>query len=346
MMAMWTFMLMLSMPQEIKVDCSLRFLFLLLAFFFAFPLPATAINGTERQATGTQQAKTGVAAATTVQDAIRLTSPRKARQGSVVRVRASVRNFSPHEEPIIIFSWLDKSVRASAVPVNGRQEAEMLVPVPVNAKKALTVRAETADKRQRAKTRIAVVPVAWPEQQLNVNAKYVAPPPETMQRIEAERRLSREALSRISPERLWRDFVRPVPGAVTSAFGGRRMFNGKLRSIHRGVDLRGAEGSPIRALASGRVILAESMYYGGNTVYLDHGQGVISIYCHMSVMDVRSGDTVQAGDVLGKVGSTGRVTGPHLHLGLIIHGQAADPLSLFPPSKPRKKQKSWRHSLS
>ncbi len=331
-------MSMLSILQEIKVRYSFRFLCLFLALLFAFSPPVTAINDTEQKATGAQQAKTGVTI--TTHDAIRLTAPQKARQGSVVRVRAAVGNFSPYEEPIVIFSWLDKSVRASAVPVNGGWEAEMLVPVPVDAKKRLAVRATTADKRRATKTQIAVVPVTWPEQQLNVNTKYVAPPPEIMQRIEDERRLSGQALARISPERLWKNFVRPVPGVVTSAFGGRRMFNGKLRSIHRGVDLRGAEGTPIRALATGKVILAESMYYGGNTIYLDHGQGVISIYCHMSAMNVRSGDTVRAGDVLGKVGSTGRVTGPHLHLGLIIHGQAADPLSLFPPSKPHKRQRS------
>jgi len=99
------------------------------------------------------------------------------------------------------------------------------------------------------------------------------------------------------------------------------------------VGLRVAQGTPIRALAGGEVVLAENMYYSGNVVYLDHGQGVISLYCHMSSMNVQPGDRVRAGQVLGKVGATGRVTGPHLHLGLLILGEAVDPLSLLAESK-------------
>ena len=108
------------------------------------------------------------------------------------------------------------------------------------------------------------------------------------------------------------------------------MFNGELRSYHRGVDLRGAEGTPIKAMADGKVVIAQNMYFAGNTVYLDHGQGVISSYAHMSRLDVKPGEMVKAGQQIGLVGATGRVTGPHLHLGLNILGVAVDPLSLVP----------------
>lgn len=261
---------------------------------------------------------------------IRLHAPATARQGTAVRVTAFTDAFAPGEAPEILFSWLKKRVRARAVHDGACWRAETLVPVSVNAANDLVVHAKTPTGARTATARIPVVAVAWPEQRISVNKNYVTPPRDVLQRIKAERARSAQAVARISPDRLWEDgFVRPVPGVVTSAFGGRRMFNGTLRSYHRGVDLRGAQGTPIRALAGGEVVLAENMYYSGNVVYLDHGQGVISVYCHMSAVDVRPGDRVRAGQTLGKVGATGRVTGPHLHLGLLILGEAVDPLSIL-----------------
>ena len=265
---------------------------------------------------------------------LRLQAPANARQGTAVRVTAFIDAFAPGEEPEILFSWLKKRVRARAVRDGTRWRAETLVPVGVNAGKKLVVHASTPTGAAKADARLSVAAVAWPEQRISVNKNYVTPPKDVLSRIKAERARSAQAVARVTPERLWEDgFVRPVPGVVTSAFGGKRMFNGKMRSYHRGVDLRGAQGTPIRALAGGEVVLAENMYYTGNVVYLDHGQGVISLYCHMSSMNVQPGDRVRAGQVLGKVGATGRVTGPHLHLGLLILGEAVDPLSLLAESK-------------
>lgn len=265
---------------------------------------------------------------------LRLQAPANARQGTAVRVVASIDAFAPGEEPEFLFSWLKKHVRARAVHDGTRWRAETLLPVGVNEGKKLVVHASTPTGATRASASISVAAVAWPEQRISVNKNYVTPPKDVLHRIEAERAKSAQAVGRVTPERLWEDgFVRPVPGVVTSAFGGKRMFNGKMRSYHRGVDLRGAQGTPIRALAGGEVVLAENMYYSGNVVYLDHGQGVISIYCHMSSMNVRPGDRVRAGHILGEVGATGRVTGPHLHLGLLILGEAVDPLSLLARGK-------------
>ncbi|MBO4312006.1 MAG: M23 family metallopeptidase, partial [Desulfovibrionaceae bacterium] len=98
---------------------------------------------------------------------------------------------------------------------------------------------------------------------------------------------------------------------------------------HMGADMRAAEGTPIRAAAAGRVLLAEDQYYGGNLVYIDHGQGLMTLYCHCSRLNVRPGDWVAAGQVIGLAGSTGRVTGPHLHLGVRLYGEMLNPLSLF-----------------
>ena len=207
--------------------------------------------------------------------------------------------------------------------------AEALLPVPVNAEKDMVVQASAGTLTGKATVR--VLKVKWPEQQISVKKTFVNPPKEAMKRIDGERKKSAETLRRVTPERYWRGtFLRPVPGVVTSAFGGRRMFNGELRSYHRGVDLRGAQGTPIKAMADGKVAIAQNMYFAGNTVYIDHGQGVISSYAHMSRLDVKPGETVKAGQQIGLVGATGRVTGPHLHLGVNILGVAVDPLSLVP----------------
>ncbi|MDR2695609.1 MAG: M23 family metallopeptidase [Deltaproteobacteria bacterium] len=126
---------------------------------------------------------------------------------------------------------------------------------------------------------------------------------------------------------------RPVPGEISSAFGLRRIFNGQPRSQHKGLDLRGAAGTPVLAMADGTVALAEELYFSGNVVYLDHGLGLFSMYAHLSAIDVRPGQQVSAGQALGKVGSTGRVTGPHLHLGCYALGMAVDPTPLMEAGK-------------
>lgn len=252
-------------------------------------------------------------------------APEEAKQGSAVKVRVVI----DEQLPRIAFAWLGKTVVAPTVAEGGNRVAEALLPVPVNAEKDLIVQASA--EALTAKAVVKVLKVKWPEQQISVKKNYVNPPKETMKRIEGERKASAKALGLVTPERHWRgSFVRPVPGVVTSAFGGKRMFNGEARSYHRGVDLRGAAGTPIKAMADGKVLIAQNMYFAGNTVYIDHGQGVLSTYAHMSRLDVKPGETVKAGQRIGLVGATGRVTGPHLHLGVSILGVAVDPLSLVP----------------
>lgn len=252
-----------------------------------------------------------------------LYAPETVAQGSALRVRAAT------TEPVtaISFSWMGKSVLASTLPTGDSWEAEALFPVPVDAVAAQVVQAQAGKNRAQATVRL--LKVTWPEQQISVDKKYVSPPKSVMARIAADRKKSGAVLHRVSPERYWdADFHRPVPGTVTSSFGGKRMFNGQMRSYHKGVDLRGAQGTPILALTNGTVAIAEDMYFSGNVVYLDHGQGVVSIYAHLSAFSVKPGDTVTAGQEIGLVGATGRVTGPHLHLGLSILGQSVNPLSL------------------
>ena len=131
-------------------------------------------------------------------------------------------------------------------------------------------------------------------------------------------------------EPLWlSEFVRPLESRVTSGFGQGREFNGSIRSRHLGVDLDGVTGTPVRATNRGVVALVGDFYYSGNVVYLDHGKGLVTAYMHMSGVEVTEGDTVSAGQIIGRVGATGRVTGPHLHWTARYGRVAVDPLSLI-----------------
>ncbi len=257
-------------------------------------------------------------------DDIRLLAPDTARQGTAVEVTAILDN------PVskVRFLWNGQRIDAPAASVRKHWEASILLPVPVEARNDIRVRVQAG--KSGAETTIRVLKVDWPKQNISVNKKYVTPPKATLDKIAADRKKTAAALKRTTPERYWRSpFQRPVPGVVTSAFGGRRVFNGEVRSYHRGVDLRAPQGTPILALAGGRVVIAEDMYYSGNVVFIDHGLGAVSSYGHMSRIDVRPGEMVNAGQQIGLSGATGRVTGPHLHLGLNILGQPVDPLSLF-----------------
>ena len=147
--------------------------------------------------------------------------------------------------------------------------------------------------------------------------------------LDAPDRVAR-ALAIYSSRRSWTaPFVRPVEGGISSQYGLRRVFNGQPRGFHKGLDLRSPEGTPIKACADGVVTLADNLYFSGNAVYLDHGLGVVTAYLHMSKILVRPGESVRRGQVVGLVGATGRVTGPHLHLSLFAQGQSVDILPLL-----------------
>jgi len=123
-------------------------------------------------------------------------------------------------------------------------------------------------------------------------------------------------------------FTVPIPGVAGKNFGERRIFNGQPRAPHSGADLAAAKGTPVHATNRGRVVLAKNLFFTGNTVIVDHGLGIYSLYAHLSRIDVKSGETVKNGQVVGLVGATGRVTAPHLHWGMRVQGARVDPFSL------------------
>ena len=171
---------------------------------------------------------------------------------------------------------------------------------------------------------------SFPTRRLTVDPALVNPPPEARARIERETG-ELEAVWAASPaERLWSArFARPVPNPANSAFGTYSVFNGEPRSQHSGADFLSPAGRPVTAPNAGRVVIASARYFSGNTVVLDHGQGLFSLLAHLAEIDVKPGDVVPAGAVVGKVGATGRVTGAHLHWAVRLNGARVDPLSLL-----------------
>ena len=165
---------------------------------------------------------------------------------------------------------------------------------------------------------------------LTVAPKFVEPDAEAMKRIEAEAQIKAKVFAASAPDPLWQgNFRKPVTAGATDSFGTRRMFNGKLASIHKGMDFRAKVGTPVRAGNSGVVVLARALYYEGNCVVIDHGLGLFTLSMHLSRIDVREGQRVATGTLLGLSGATGRVTGPHLHWAVRWHGAYLDPAKML-----------------
>ena len=177
---------------------------------------------------------------------------------------------------------------------------------------------------------LTVLPRTFPTRTLTVDAAFVNPPPAEAARIKTDTERLNRVWASPSETALWSGpWVRPVPGASNSAFGTRSIYNGEPRSPHSGADFQGAAGTPVKAPNSGRIVLAGDLYFTGNTVVIDHGAGLFSLFAHLRAMNVHEGDLVTTGSVLGELGATGRVTGPHLHWAVRVNGARVDPLSLL-----------------
>ncbi len=228
--------------------------------------------------------------------------------------------------------------RASAEPATRRLRffpaaagVQAVASLPVEASPGkLEVEVRLPDRGATLTAAVEVVDPGFPEAQLSVEPKFISPSPEQKKRMEEDQAAFREAFARpFEPPIFASAFTRPRDSNVTGAFGEKRMFNGKKQSQHYGTDLAGAVGEPVRVTNDGVVVLARDCFASGKSIAVAHGAGVFSVYFHLSDIDVRHGDVVRQGQVIGKVGATGRVTGPHLHFGIKVNDLYVDPNSVY-----------------
>ncbi len=198
-------------------------------------------------------------------------------------------------------------------------------------RKKLAVRISSRDGGSRIIARyVSVERKKYPEEHLKVPGRMVEFPPDILKRVLADQKAVKKACGSVTPEIYWEiPFIWPVKSKILSPFGLRRFFNGKPRSPHSGVDLRAGKGTPIKAPNNGKVTLVRDCYLSGNTVVIDHGGGLFTLYAHLSRVLVKRGQMVRKGDTIGLAGASGRATGPHLHWGLSLLDSRVDPAQLM-----------------
>ena len=217
--------------------------------------------------------------------------------------------------------------------VFGKQIKDGLIGVDLDTKPGAYPLNIATPQGRVATVSLRILPKAFPVRRLSVPPGFVNPAPEELGRISREFKTT-EGIFHSASARKWRGpFLLPVDGTPNSNFGTRSYYNGRRRSPHAGVDFVGAPGTPIRAANHGVIALAEPLYFTGNTVIVDYGGGLYSLFAHLSEFKVKSGDTVAPDTVVGLVGATGRVTGPHLHWSVRLQGARVDPLSLVAATK-------------
>ena len=191
-------------------------------------------------------------------------------------------------------------------------------------------------------SRVTVKGKKYEEQHLTIKDKRkVNPTEEDMKRIAQEGIRKKKARTLRTGTTPKVDFIWPAEGRVSSVFGLRRFFNEQERKPHNGLDIAAATGTPVKATADGTVIDAGDFFFSGNMIFLDHGQGIISLYAHMDRIDVKPGDSIKQGDIIGAIGQTGRATGPHLHFAVFANKTLIDPVYML-PKRQQKPQISAR----
>ena len=263
------------------------------------------------------------------EDFISINAPESVEVGQPFLIRLSS---SQKLDDLEVF-WNERSVRPSITTEKGMSHALVLLGTRLSTSLKdipLEVQARIHGKMLRFHTIIQVASREYQREALSVDPRMITPPKRMMERIKSEREVALKAIKTMSPQRLWKvPFALPVKGKMLSRFGLHRVFNGESKRRHKGLDFRAYLGTPINSIAAGTVVLVGNFYYGGNCVYIDHGNGVISASAHLSQVLVQEGDTVSSGALIGLSGATGRATGAHLHLGVFVQGVSIDPEPLF-----------------
>ena len=188
----------------------------------------------------------------------------------------------------------------------------------------------TGRKSAEIREKIRVARATYPKIAAKVAKQFTAPDPEQLKVINADKSVKQQTFANVTPQKLWEgSFVAPVAAPISDIFGTARVFNGAVLSRHQGLDFGVPSGTPVGAINAGRVLLARPLYFEGNCVVIDHGQGLLSLYLHLSEFKVKEGDEVQAHQIIGLSGGSGRATGPHLHLAVRWQGVYLDPATLL-----------------
>lgn len=245
----------------------------------------------------------------------------------------------------VLVQWAGREVRPTITQSGGKYHALVYLGIrlrgelgvyPINVTASFWGHTYTFTKD------INVVESTWGKETLSVPPKMVKPPKDALIRIAKERERIKAVINTVSPERYWKlPFSRPAKGKMLSRFGLYRIFNGDTASRHTGLDFRAWEGTPLYVMAAGKVVLKGNFYYAGNCIYVDHGNGFVSMYAHMSKVLVNEGDMLTSGQKIGLSGATGRVNGAHLHLGTFVQGQVVDPEPLFSINADTMPQLGW-----
>ncbi len=175
-----------------------------------------------------------------------------------------------------------------------------------------------------------VRPAKYPSVAVTVAKRFTEPSHEQVELIQKDKTVKQDVFHHTDPAREWAGkFRAPVDARISDVFGTRRTFNGKVQSMHQGLDYAVPQGTPVSAANAGTVLLASFLYFEGNCVVIDHGQGLLTLYLHLSEMKVKAGDRVEGGQQIGLSGGTGRATGPHLHLAVRWQGVYLNPATLL-----------------
>jgi murein DD-endopeptidase MepM/ murein hydrolase activator NlpD len=195
----------------------------------------------------------------------------------------------------------------------------------------LTLKATTSGGKEISfEQKVRVRSAKYPSITVTVAKQFTEPSPEQLERINQEKILKQDVFGRVEPERGWSGRFRPpVNARISDVFGTRRTFNGKVQSMHQGLDYSVPPGTPVSALNAGTVLLARALFFEGDCVVLDHGQGLLTLYLHLSEIKVKEGEHVPAGQEIGLSGGSGRVTGPHLHVAVRWQGIYLNPATLL-----------------
>ena len=256
-------------------------------------------------------------------------NPPSVTNGHVIFVKITTRL----EADAVRLMFGDRFIPLSETPVREKGQYFALVGIPYYSKQGqgqLTLKWKGTDGSAEQIVPFQIVSGKYRSERLKVQSGKVSPSKADLQKIRKDREAVKAVYAGGHFNRLWTEpFEKPIKSAITSPFGSKRLFNGKTKSYHSGLDFRAAVGTPIYAANAGIVKLAQDLFYSGNIVIIDHGMGVFTNYAHLSRMDVAPGQYVKRGQQIGLAGATGRVNGPHLHWGAKVNGVTVNPMELI-----------------